>query len=90
MLFRSEGQHRFGGGTDTDCDPHVMDLLAGEGKGDASEVKAQHQMLAYECADDGSAKKAATLTMVGPPPAAAPAPAPAETPAPAPAPAPTP
>src|SRR6218665_101233 len=60
-----EGQHRFGGGNDGDCDPHVMDLLAGSGKGDASEVKAQHEMLAYECAEDGTAKKEATLTMVG-------------------------
>ncbi|QRN98598.1 hypothetical protein JRI60_06015 [Archangium violaceum] len=60
-----EGQHRFGGGNDGECDPHVMDLLAGEGKGDASEVKAQHDMLSYECAEDGTAKKAATLTMVG-------------------------
>ena len=59
-----EGQHRFGGGTDTDCDPHVMDLLAGDGKGDPSEVKAQHDMLAYECNADGTAKKRATLVMV--------------------------
>ena len=59
-----EGQHRFGGGTDTDCDPHVMDCLAGGGKGDKSEIDAQHQMLAYECNDDGTAKKAAMLTMV--------------------------
>ncbi|ATB28982.1 glucodextranase DOMON-like domain-containing protein [Melittangium boletus] len=60
-----EGQHRFGGGNDGDCDPHVMDLLAGAGKGDASEEKAQYEMLSYECAEDGTAKKAATLTMVG-------------------------
>jgi len=26
-----EGQHRFGGGNDGDCDPHVMDVLAGKG-----------------------------------------------------------
>ncbi len=49
-----EGQHRFGGGTDGDCDPHVMDVL-GEG---------QAAMLAYECNADGSSKKKATLTMV--------------------------
>lgn len=60
-----EGQHRFGGGNDGECDPHVIDLLAGEGKGDASEVKAQHDMLSYECAEDGTSKKMATLTMVG-------------------------
>ncbi len=59
-----EGQHRFGGGTDTDCDPHVMDILAGAGKGDPSEVQAQHDMLKYECNPDGTSKKMATLTMV--------------------------
>jgi carbohydrate-binding DOMON domain-containing protein len=61
-----EGQHRFGGGHDGECDPHVIDVLAGNGKGDASEVKAQHEMLKYECAEDGSAKSKATLTMVRP------------------------
>jgi carbohydrate-binding DOMON domain-containing protein len=59
-----EGQHRFGGGNDGDCDPHVMDLLAGDAEGAASEVEAQHQMLAYECNPDGTAKKLAVLTMV--------------------------
>ncbi len=59
-----EGQHRFGGGNDGDCDPHVMDLFAGDAKGDKSEVDAQHQMLAYECNDDGTPKKLATVTMV--------------------------
>jgi len=51
-----EGQHRFGGGTDTDCDPHVMDIL-----GDMDAQKAQ---LAYECNPDGTAKQKATLKMV--------------------------
>ena len=59
-----EGQHRFGGGTDFDCDPHVMDVLAGKGMGDKSEIEEQHKMLAYECNPDGTAKKMATLTMV--------------------------
>jgi len=59
-----EGQHRFGGGTDGDCDPHVMDLLAGNAVGDASEVELQHKMLAYECNADGTSKKMATLNMV--------------------------
>jgi len=59
-----EGQHRFGGGTDTDCDPHVLDVLAGKGKGDKSEIEEQHKMLAYECNPDGTAKKMATLRMV--------------------------
>ena len=59
-----EGQHRFGGGTDTDCDPHVADVLAGKGAADKAEVEEQHKMLAYECNPDGTAKKQATLKMV--------------------------
>jgi carbohydrate-binding DOMON domain-containing protein len=59
-----EGQHRFGGGNDALCDPHLMDVLAGDGKGDKGEIEAQHTMLKYECAEDGSAKSMATLTMV--------------------------
>ena len=52
-----EGQHRFGGGTDYDCDPGVMDLLA-------ADAQTQHDMLKFECNSDGSAKQMATLTMV--------------------------
>ena len=52
-----EGQHRFGGGNDGDCDPHTMDLL------DGPDAK-QAEMLAHECNADGTAKKAATLKMV--------------------------
>lgn len=96
-----EGQHRFGGGTDFNCDPHVIDVLAGQAKGDGAEAKAQYDMLAYECGSDGTSKKKATLRMVGPnrpsttearaaAPAPAPAPAPAASPVPAPAPVPTP
>ena len=59
-----EGQHRFGGGNDGECDPHVIDVLAGSAKGDASEVKAQHEMLKYECGAEGASKAKATLTMV--------------------------
>jgi carbohydrate-binding DOMON domain-containing protein len=59
-----EGQHRFGGGTDTDCDPHVMDILAGNGTGAAEEVQMQHEMLAYECNPDGTRKSGAVLKMV--------------------------
>ena len=47
-----EGQHRFGGGTDYDCDPHAMDILG------------DHGMLAYECEPDGSPVEMATLEMV--------------------------
>jgi hypothetical protein len=59
-----EGQHRFGGGNDGDCDPHAIDVLSGSGKGDAAEVKAQQEMLKYECAEEGASKTKATLTMV--------------------------
>lgn len=59
-----EGQHRFGGGNDGDCDPHAVDVLAGSGTGDSSEVQAQHDMLKYECNPDGSPKTGAVLKMV--------------------------
>ena len=59
-----EGQHRFGGGTDFDCDPHVMDALAGGGAGTPDEAEAQHAMLKAECNPDGSAKQGAVLKMV--------------------------
>jgi carbohydrate-binding DOMON domain-containing protein len=50
-----EGQHRFGGGTDYDCDPHVMDILAGAGKGGADEAEAQYKALSgYNCGPDPS------------------------------------
>jgi carbohydrate-binding DOMON domain-containing protein len=47
-----EGQHRFGGGTDYDCDPHVMDILG------------DHAWLQYECEADGTPKKMASVGMV--------------------------
>jgi carbohydrate-binding DOMON domain-containing protein len=59
-----EGQHRFGGGNDGECDPHVMDVLAGKADGKANEVAQQHTMLSYECTPDGTAAKPATLQMV--------------------------
>ena len=59
-----EGQHRFGGGNDRDCDPHAIDVLAGKGVGDPGEIEAQKQMLSYECGPDGAAVKMATLKMV--------------------------
>jgi carbohydrate-binding DOMON domain-containing protein len=59
-----EGQHRFGGGNDGDCDPHVMDVLAGSGAGAAEEVALQHEMLSYECGPDGESIRKATLRMV--------------------------
>jgi carbohydrate-binding DOMON domain-containing protein len=59
-----EGQHRFGGGNDGNCDPHVMDILAGKGTGAAEEVQAQYDMLKYECGPEGESVKPATLMMV--------------------------
>ena len=59
-----EGQHRFGGGNDGDCDPHVMDILAPKGEGKPEEAQAQYAMLKYECGADGSSVKKATLIMV--------------------------
>lgn len=59
-----EGQHRFGGGHDGDCDPHIMDVLAGSGTGAPEEVALQHEMLAYECGPDGESIRKATLRMV--------------------------
>jgi len=59
-----EGQHRFGGGTDGDCDPHVMDVLAGKGTGAAEEAQEQFKMLAYQCNPDGTAKQKATLSLI--------------------------
>ncbi len=60
------GQHRFGGGSDWDCDPHVLDILAGKAEGDASEVEAQHRALHYTCGPDGdlSKSKLAVLPMI--------------------------
>jgi len=50
-----EGQHRFGGGTDFDCDPHVMDIL-----GD------QDQLKDYKCNPDGTVGWLATVKLVSP------------------------
>ncbi len=59
-----EGQHRFGGGNDYMCDPHVLDLLAGAATGAADEVAAQHAMLSYECDAEGNATRSATLITI--------------------------
>ena len=59
-----EGQHRFGGGNDGNCDPHVMDILAGAGEGKAEEAQAQYDMLKYECGPEGEPVSPATLSVV--------------------------
>jgi carbohydrate-binding DOMON domain-containing protein len=51
-----EGQHRWGGGHDGNCDPHVMDVLE-------SASVTQKQQLAYECGPNGESVKKATLQM---------------------------
>jgi carbohydrate-binding DOMON domain-containing protein len=44
------GKHRFGGGNDGDCDPHVIDMLAGKGNGSSSEKAKQYKMLgSFSC-----------------------------------------
>lgn len=45
------GQHRFGGGTDWNCDPHVIDMIVAPGQGGADEVRMQHTALKYTCDD---------------------------------------
>ncbi len=39
------GQHRFGGGTDYDNDPHVLDIFAAPAQGGDSEAQAQYEIL---------------------------------------------
>ncbi len=55
------GEHRFGGGHDTACDPQVIDIFAGKGAGAPSEVTAQKQALTWKCGN-----KVATLPMIYP------------------------
>jgi carbohydrate-binding DOMON domain-containing protein len=57
-----EGEHRFGGGSDWDCDPHAIDILAGEAKGADSEKEAQKQALKHTCA--GSDMDKAVMAVV--------------------------
>lgn len=59
-----EGQHRFGNGMDSDCDPHTTDVLAGAANGKDDEKQQQYDMLAWECDAEGNNTKRATLKMV--------------------------
>lgn len=65
-----EGTHRFGGGTDYNCDPHVMDILVSPASGGAAEADAQHAALgSYVCGEDptdASSNTLAVLPMVYP------------------------
>jgi len=55
-----EGDHRFGGGDDSDVDPNFVDALAGKGQGGDDEIAAQKAMLKF----DAKAKKKAVLGVV--------------------------
>lgn len=58
------GKHRFGGGHDKDCDPHVLDILMPPAKGKGAEKKAQYKALsAYKC---GKGQKHAVIPFVYP------------------------
>jgi carbohydrate-binding DOMON domain-containing protein len=61
---QTESQYRFGGGSNGDCDPNVLDLLAGTGSGQDGEAELQHQMLQFECKPGIGGRKLAALTMV--------------------------
>ena len=62
-----KGQHRFGGGNDYSCDPHVIDMLAGQGSGAASEKDAQYTALkAHQCTDDENGGVQAEIPAVYP------------------------
>lgn len=61
-----EGQHRFGGGSDHNCDPHVIDMLVPPARGGAGEKEAQFTALkAYTCDAAGKGSKA-VIPMVYP------------------------
>ena len=61
-----EGEHRFGGGNDFDCDSHVIDMLAGQATGDGSEAQAQFKALAGFTCDAGGNGTRAKIDMVYP------------------------
>jgi len=61
------GQHRFGGGSDYDCDPHVMDILMAPAQGDVSEQTSQFDVLKkYSCDEDPAKWIQATIPMIYP------------------------
>lgn len=58
------GQHRFGGGNDRECDPHVLDILVSPAQGGDAEAEGQKAALAYSCGPDGESVRQAVLPMV--------------------------
>ena len=60
-----KGEHRFGGGSDYDCDPHVIDMLAGSARGGEDEKAAQFKALSgFKCTDDPDTGKQTEIPMV--------------------------
>ena len=57
-----EGEHRFGGGNDWDCDPHAIDIIVPPAKGGSGEKDGQFKVLAHICA--GSDRAKATLAEI--------------------------
>jgi len=54
-----EGPHRFGGGNHYDCDPHVIDMLAGKAGGGGGEKAPHYNALkAHTCDAAGKGNKA--------------------------------
>lgn len=60
------GAHRFGGGSDWECDPHVIDMIVAPGKGSSDEVTAQNAVLKYSCDPDPETAPKVALPMVYP------------------------
>lgn len=58
------GQHRFGGGNDWSCDPHILDILVSPAAGGAAEKDGQKKALAYQCGPGGESVAPAVLPMV--------------------------
>jgi carbohydrate-binding DOMON domain-containing protein len=62
-----EGQHRFGGGSDYEGDPHFMDMLAGAAKGGDDEKEAQHAIMKDYVSDaDPEKNKFVVVPMIYP------------------------
>ncbi len=62
-----EGQHRFGGGSDYEGDPHWLDMLAGSAKGGDDEKEAQYTIMKDYVSDaEASKNKFVTVPMIYP------------------------
>lgn len=60
-----EGPHRFGGGSDYDCDPHVIDIFVSPANGGKDEIDKQHEILKkYKCDSDPSKWEIVRIPMV--------------------------